>query len=94
MEHMKKRVPSSKNSTKKDFIYDRIAISPFMIKFFWHETCFFSTQHTDITIMNKRMKQYQITKENAKVYLENGQLSAYLKALIKINAYQRMIVSN
>jgi hypothetical protein len=40
------------------------------------------------------MKQYQITKENAKVYLENGQLSAYLKALIKINAYQRMIVSN
>ena len=43
--------------------------------------------------MNKLTKQYEIAKSNSKKYMQNGQIGAYLNALIEMNKYKRLMVA-
>jgi hypothetical protein len=43
--------------------------------------------------MSKLTKQYEIAKSNSKTYMQNGQIGAYLNALIEMNKYKRLMVA-
>jgi hypothetical protein len=43
--------------------------------------------------MNKLTKQYEQAKSNSKVYMQNGQIAAYLNALLEMNKYKRLMVA-
>ena len=35
--------------------------------------------------------QYEIIKSNGIIFMKNGQISAYLKALVKMNKYKKLL---
>jgi hypothetical protein len=37
--------------------------------------------------------QYEIAKHNSKKFMKNGQISAYLNALLEMNKYKRLLVA-
>ncbi|MCL7762016.1 hypothetical protein MPF19_01220 [Polaribacter sp. Z014] len=43
--------------------------------------------------MNTFKKQYEIAKNNAIEFMKNGQISAYLNALLEMNKYKRLMVA-
>ncbi|MFN0728640.1 hypothetical protein [Polaribacter gochangensis] len=43
--------------------------------------------------MNELTKQYEKAKNNAKVFMQNGQIAAYLNALLEMNKYKRLMVA-
>lgn len=43
--------------------------------------------------MSTFTKQYEIAKNNSKMYMQNGQIGAYLNALIEMNKYKRLMVA-
>jgi hypothetical protein len=43
--------------------------------------------------MRKLNKQYEQAKKNSKVYMQNGQIGAYLNALLEMNTYKRLMVA-
>ncbi|WP_299014625.1 hypothetical protein [uncultured Polaribacter sp.] len=43
--------------------------------------------------MNTFTKQYEIAKNNAKQYMKNGQISAYLQSLVEMNKYKKLMVT-
>ncbi|WP_181374541.1 hypothetical protein [Polaribacter aquimarinus] len=43
--------------------------------------------------MKDLTKQYEIAKNNSIEFMKNGQISAYLNALIEMNRYKRLMVA-
>jgi len=43
--------------------------------------------------MNTFSKQYEIAKQNSIKFMKNGQISAYLHALVEMNKYKRLMVA-
>lgn len=43
--------------------------------------------------MIKLTKQYEQAKNNSKVYMQNGQIGAYLNALLEMTKYKRLMVA-
>ena len=43
--------------------------------------------------MKELKKQYETAKLNATQFMKNGQISAYLNALLEMNKYKRLIVA-
>ncbi|QVY64554.1 MULTISPECIES: hypothetical protein [Polaribacter] len=43
--------------------------------------------------MNTFKKQYEIAKNNSIEFMKNGQISAYLNALLEMNKYKRLMVA-
>ena len=43
--------------------------------------------------MSKLTQQYEQAKNNSKVYMQNGQIGAYLNALLEMNRYKRLMVA-
>ena len=43
--------------------------------------------------MNELTKQNEIAKTNSKVLMQDGQIGAYLNALIEMNKYKRLMVA-
>ncbi len=43
--------------------------------------------------MSKLTKQYEQAKNNSKVYMQNGQIGAYLNALLEMTKYKRLMVA-
>ena len=43
--------------------------------------------------MSKLTKQYEQAKSNSKMYMQNGQIAAYLNALLEMNKYKRLMVA-
>ena len=43
--------------------------------------------------MSELTKQYEQAKNNSKVFMQNGQIAAYLNALIEMNKYKRLMVA-
>ncbi|WP_439128564.1 hypothetical protein [Polaribacter sp.] len=43
--------------------------------------------------MNTFSKQYEIAKKNSIEFMKNGQISAYLNALVEMNKYKRLMVA-
>ncbi|WP_189663000.1 hypothetical protein [Polaribacter sp. IC073] len=43
--------------------------------------------------MNTFFTQYETSKNNAIQFMENGQISAYLNALLEMNKYKRLMVA-
>ena len=43
--------------------------------------------------MSELTKQYEQAKNNAKVFMQNGQIGAYLNALLEMNKYKRLMVA-
>lgn len=41
--------------------------------------------------MNELSNQYEIAKQNANIFMKNGQISAYLNALLEMNKYKRLM---
>lgn len=37
--------------------------------------------------------QYEIAKQNSKIFMKNGQINAYLNALLVMNKYKRLKVA-
>jgi len=38
-------------------------------------------------------KQYEIAKQQARTFMQNGQLNAYFKTLLKMNNYKRLMTA-
>jgi hypothetical protein len=43
--------------------------------------------------MNTFSKQYETAKTNSIEFMKNGQISAYLNALLQMNKYKRLMVA-
>lgn len=43
--------------------------------------------------MNQLSNQYEIAKQNANDFMKNGQISAYLNALLEMNKYKRLMIA-
>ncbi|WP_170039571.1 hypothetical protein [Polaribacter gangjinensis] len=43
--------------------------------------------------MNQLSDQYEIAKQNANDFMKDGQISAYLNALLEMNKYKRMMTA-
>ena len=43
--------------------------------------------------MNTFKKQYETAKKNSIEFMKNGQISAYLNALLEMNKYKRLMVA-
>lgn len=43
--------------------------------------------------MNELTKQYEQAKNNSKEYMKNGQIAAYLNALLEMNKYKRLMLA-
>ena len=43
--------------------------------------------------MKELIKQYEIAKNKAKMYMKKGQINAYFEALLEMNKYKRMMVA-
>lgn len=43
--------------------------------------------------MSELTKQYQVAKKDSKKYMQNGQIGAYLSALLEMNKYKRLMVA-
>ena len=43
--------------------------------------------------MSNLTKQYEQAKNNSKTYMQNGQIGAYLNALLEMNKYKRLMVA-
>ena len=43
--------------------------------------------------MNTFSKQYETAKNNSIEYMQNGQISAYFKALLEMNKYKRLMIA-
>ncbi|WP_341220201.1 hypothetical protein [Polaribacter atrinae] len=43
--------------------------------------------------MNTFKKQYETAKNNSIEFMKNGQISAYLNALLEMNKYKRLMVA-
>jgi len=43
--------------------------------------------------MNTFYTQYETEKKNAVAFMKNGQISAYLNALLAMNKYKRLMVA-
>ncbi len=43
--------------------------------------------------MKDLTRQYEIAKNNSIEFMKNGQISAYLNALIEMNRYKRLMVA-
>jgi hypothetical protein len=43
--------------------------------------------------MNTLFTQYETAKKNAITFMKNGQISAYLNALIEMNTYKRLMMA-
>ena len=41
--------------------------------------------------MKELKRQYEIAKQNATEFMKNGQISAYLNALLEMNKYKRLM---
>lgn len=41
--------------------------------------------------MNQLSNQYEIAKQNANDFMKNGQISAYVNALLEMNKYKRLM---
>jgi len=44
-------------------------------------------------MMRDFKNQYETAKHNSKFFMKNGQISAYLKALLIMNKYKRLMVA-
>lgn len=64
-----------------------------MIVTFWHETCLLDIRTNKFIIMTNLNKQYEQAKNNSKLYMQNGQIGAYLNALLEMNKYKRLMVA-
>ena len=42
--------------------------------------------------MNTLFTQYEIAKKNAIALMKNGQISAYMRSLIEMNKYKRLML--
>lgn len=43
--------------------------------------------------MKDLTKQYEKAKRNSKMYMQSGQIGAYLNALLEMNKYKRLMVA-
>lgn len=43
--------------------------------------------------MNQLSNQYKIAKQNANNFMKDGQISAYLNALLEMNKYKRLMTA-
>lgn len=43
--------------------------------------------------MNSLYTQYETAKNNATVFMKNGQISAYFNALLEMNKYKRLMLA-
>jgi hypothetical protein len=43
--------------------------------------------------MNQLSNQYEIARQNANYFMKNGQISAYLNALLEMNKYKRLMTA-
>lgn len=43
--------------------------------------------------MKELMKQYEVAKQKAFTFMNNGQLHAYFDALIEMNHYKRLMIA-
>lgn len=43
--------------------------------------------------MNTFYTQYETAQNNAKEFMKNGQISAYLNSLLEMNKYKRLMVA-
>jgi hypothetical protein len=43
--------------------------------------------------MNTLSTQYEIAKQNSIKFMQNGQISAYLNALLEMNKYKRLMIA-
>lgn len=43
--------------------------------------------------MNTFSNQYNTAKKNSKEFMKNGQITAYLNALIEMNKYKRLMIA-
>lgn len=43
--------------------------------------------------MNTFSRQYEVAKTNAKEYMKNGQISAYLQSLTEMNKYKKLMIA-
>ncbi|QTD36288.1 hypothetical protein JL193_08930 [Polaribacter batillariae] len=43
--------------------------------------------------MNTFSQQYQIAKSNSIKFMKNGQIAAYLNALLEMNKYKRLMLA-
>ncbi|MFK8058584.1 MAG: hypothetical protein AB8B78_00670 [Polaribacter sp.] len=43
--------------------------------------------------MNTFSRQYETAKKNSIEFMKNGQISAYLNALLEMNKYKRLMVA-
>ena len=43
--------------------------------------------------MKDLTRQYEMAKQNSKEFMKNGQISAYLNALLEMNRYKRLMVA-
>jgi len=44
-------------------------------------------------MMSELTKQYEIAKNDSKIFMQKGQIGAYLNALIAMNKYKRLMVA-
>ena len=59
---------------------------------FWHETCLLSIERLKTSIMNDLTKKYELAKSNSKKFMQNGQLGAYVNALLEMNKYKKLMM--
>lgn len=43
--------------------------------------------------MNILYTQHEAARNNAKVFMKNGQISAYINSLIEMNKYKRLMIA-
>jgi hypothetical protein len=43
--------------------------------------------------MKNLIKQYEQAKKNSKLHMQNGQIGAYLNALLEMNKYKRLMIA-
>jgi hypothetical protein len=48
---------------------------------------------SNLKIMITFSQQYEIAKNNSIEFMKNGQISAYLNALLEMNKYKRLMVA-
>jgi len=58
---------------------------------FWHHSCLNIKRTLKFTKMNELILKYEATKKRAQLFMKNGQISAYIDALVEMNHQKQLL---